>query len=225
MIKLVVFDMMGTTIHDGDSVNIAFQQTLFSRGIEIHPSIVNSVMGLPKPDAIRILLKGAGRPILDHDVESIHDDFTNRMKHFYANDPSVREIDGAEHVFEELRKAKIKVALNTGFFRPISDTLLKRLTWTVPEVIDAEITSDDVPRGRPYPDMIQNLMNRFDISDPMYVAKVGDTRADMEEGVNVGCRFVIGVTSGSYTKEQLSQYPHTHIVPSITSVPEIIFAS
>jgi len=222
MIELVVFDMAGTTIHDGDAVNTSFRATLSAVGIASDPAVVNTVMGLPKPEAIRILLTAAGKPINEDEVHAIHEDFTKRMSEYYATDPAVREIPGAADVFATLRRAGIKIALNTGFYRPIADVLLTRLGWHSPGVIDAVVTSDEVPRGRPHPDMILQLMKRLGIQDAARVAKVGDTKADLEEGANAGCGLVIGVTSGAYTREQLQAYPHSHILESVVEVVGLV---
>lgn len=223
MIELVVFDMAGTTVYDGDAVNACFRATLAASGIEVAPAVVKTVMGLPKPEAIRILLEQCGPacgvlPSVDL-ITAIHADFTNRMRHYYATDPAVREIPGATATFAALRRAGIKVALNTGFFRPIVEVLLGRLGWNSPGVIDADVTSDEVPRGRPFPDMIRHLMARLNISDARRVAKVGDTQADLEEGTNADCGLVIGVTTGSSSREQLQVYPHSYIVESIAEIP------
>jgi phosphonatase-like hydrolase len=226
MIELVVFDMAGTTVYDGDAVNASFRATLAAWGIEADAAVVNMVMGLPKPEAIRMLLEQCGRPSgvtpsADR-INAIHEDFTRRMRKYYATDPAVREIPGATDAFAALRRAGIKVALNTGFYRPIVQVLLARLGWTCPVVIDADVTSDEVPRGRPHPDMIRHLMARLDIPDARRVAKVGDTRADLEEGTNAGCGLVIGVTTGSFTREQLQACPHSYIVGSVAEVPTLL---
>jgi phosphonatase-like hydrolase len=222
MIELVVFDMAGTTVYDGDAVNRSFRAALAVAGVEVNAALVNAVMGLPKPEAIRRLLADAGRPATEQEVDVIHADFVTRMQHHYATDPSVREIPGAALTFAALRREGIKVALNTGFSRAVVEVLLARLNWTVPTVIDAVVASDEVPRGRPYPDMIQHLMKRLNISEASRVAKVGDTRADLEEGANAGCGLVIGVTSGSSTREQLQSFPHSHIFASVTEVSRLL---
>jgi phosphonatase-like hydrolase len=222
MIELVVFDMAGTTVFDGDAVNAAFRAALATGGIKAAPASVNAVMGLHKPEAIRILLKEVGRSFTDADVNVLHDDFVRRMCDYYATDPAVREISGAAAAFAALRRAGIKIALNTGFNRAIANVILTRLGWRPPQMVDAVVTSDEVPRGRPHPDMIQSLMVRFGIRDPKHVAKVGDTRADLEEGANAGCGLNIGVTSGSYTREQLQAYPHSHIVSSVEEVTSVV---
>src|SRR5580698_3875908 len=98
MIELVVFDMAGTTVHDGDAVNASFRAALAAAGVEVDPAVVNSVMGLHKPEAIRILLAGASRLFSEEEVLAIHDDFVRRMRGYYATDPSVREVPGAAAV-------------------------------------------------------------------------------------------------------------------------------
>jgi phosphonatase-like hydrolase len=226
MIELVVFDLAGTTVYDGDAVNASLRAALAARGVEVDPAAVNAVMGLPKPEAIRILLEQAGRArgvaASAEDVDAIHEDFTSRMRHYYATDPAVREVPGAGAAFAALRRGGIKVALNTGFFRPVAGVLLTRLGWTSPGVIDADVTSDEVPRGRPHPDMIRHLMKRLGVADARRVAKVGDTKADLEEGANAGCGLVIGVTTGSYSREQLLACPHSHIVGTVAEVPALL---
>ena len=222
MIELVVFDMAGTTVYDGDAVNESFRSALASFGIGADPAFVNTVMGLHKPEAIRILLDRAGRSPTPNEIDRIHEDFVRRMCNYYSTDSTVREIPGASAAFATLRHAGVKVALNTGFNRVVADVVLDRLGWSVPSDIDAYITSDEVPRGRPHPDMIQQLMRQLGIREPGMVAKVGDTRADLEEGANVECGLIIGVTTGSFTREQLSAYPHTHIVPSVADVADIV---
>lgn len=229
MIELAVFDLAGTTVYDGDGVSAAFQAALGTHGISADPAAVNAVMGLPKPEAIQILLEAFGRPIgvppSAAAIDAIHAEFTRRMCDYYATDPAVREIPGASATFATLRAAGLKVALNTGFFRPITDVLLTRLGWCVPAVVDAVVTSDEVPRGRPHPDMIRHLMAHFGLTDARRVAKIGDTRADLEEGTNAGCGLVIGVTTGSFTREQLLAYPHTYLLSSVAEVPAIILGN
>src|SRR5262249_15130210 len=94
-------------------------------------------------------------------------------------------------------------------------TLIDRLGWERDELIDASVTSDEVERGRPHPDMIQRLMRKLGITDPRRVAKVGDTPADLLEGKNAGCGLVVGVTQGSSAPEQLSRFPHDHLLRSV----------
>ena len=70
--------------------------------------------------------------------------------------------------------------------------------------------------------MIHQLMNLAGITDPQEVAKVGDTEVDIREGQNVGCKYVIAVTTGAFTRSELEPYHPTHIVDDIADVINII---
>jgi phosphoglycolate phosphatase-like HAD superfamily hydrolase len=65
-------------------------------------------------------------------------------------------------------------------------------------------------------------MARLGVRDALKVAKVGDTKADLEEGTNAGCGLVIGVTTGSCSRQQLQAWPHTHILESVAEVPALL---
>jgi phosphonatase-like hydrolase len=145
------------------------------------------------------------------------------MLDYYTNDPSVQPVAGAEEVFHTLRQQGVKVALDTGFDRSIVAAILKRLCWSE-TVIDASVSSDEVTQGRPNADMILRAMELTNVADPALVAKVGDTPSDLLEGTNAGCRYVIGVTAGSHTREELEQFPHTHLVSTVTDVPPILLS-
>jgi phosphonatase-like hydrolase len=222
-IQLVVFDMAGTTVNDEDAVNRCVRDALRSAGLEVSAVAVNRVMGLPKPLAISILIEENGRQAdLGPRLDAIHRDFVARSIAFYREDPSVREVNGASRLFDLLRKAGIRVALNTGFDRTITDVILARLGWSGDGRVDGTIASDEVARGRPHPDMIRELMRRSGVSQASRVVKVGDTPADLEEGMNAGCGLVIGVTSGSHSREELAGYPHTHLIESIRDLPALL---
>src|SRR5438876_10560599 len=112
-IELVVFDMAGTTVHDGDAVNRCLRDALEARGLEVSAEAVSAVMGLPKPETIRLLIeRSAARETLRDCRDAIHNDFVARMLRFYRSDPAVAEIPGTSETFRRLRSAGIRVALN-----------------------------------------------------------------------------------------------------------------
>jgi phosphonatase-like hydrolase len=222
-LQLAVFDMAGTTVVDRDGVNSCFRAALEEAGLRISATEVNAVMGLPKAEAVRRLIeRSALRDQLIDQVEPIHRAFVARMIRFYETDPDLCEFPGTSETFEVLHKGGVKVALNTGFSRNIAQVIIDRLGWARNGLIDASIASDEVTHGRPHPDMIKNLMKRLGVDDPLRVAKIGDTPVDLEEGKNAGCGWLIGVTSGSHTREQLQNSPHTHLIDSVADLPRAL---
>ena len=223
--SLVVFDMAGTTVRDKGNVAEAFIQAFQKQGINIPTAEVNKVMGWRKKDAIRLLLDKY-HPFsngMDNElIETIHDAFISNMISFYEQDEELQPLEKAEELFAKLKANNIKVALNTGFTRAITDVILKKLRWNEGAIIDFAIASDEVPEGRPHPYMIQELMQRSGITDAGKVVKVGDTEVDVQEGRNANCGLVISVTTGAYTKEQLQQYQPDHIIDHLSELPSLI---
>lgn len=220
-LELVVFDLAGTTVRDNRDVHKALQKAMFDNSVEISLDEANEVMGIPKPVAIEKLLlaKYLGkRPIDEAWINEIHQAFKSYMIDFYLNDSSVREKDGVSDLFKVLRKRGIQVGVDTGFDRAITRPLLERLEWEKKDLIDISITSDEVLRGRPYPDMIFKMMALTGVNNSSFVAKVGDTISDLEEGNAAGCKWVIGVTDGAFSRQQLSKGPHTHLVDDVCDV-------
>jgi phosphonatase-like hydrolase len=222
--ELVVFDMAGTTVLDGEgAVNRCLRESLDAIGIPVEADEINTVMGMPKPEAIRILLDARipDSGVVTDLAAKAYPDFLTCMLCYYQTDPSVAPVPGAEETFATLRAAGVRVALDTGFSRDIADTILERFGWVRDGKIDGSITSDEVARGRPHPDMIQALMARFGLTDASHVAKVGDTPSDLQQGTSAGCGWVVGVTQGSHTAAQLAPYPHTHLIPTVAELPTL----
>lgn len=222
--NLVVFDLAGTTIKDNQDVHRVLQNTLSKFGVSISLADANEVMGISKPVAIRMLLNKCYRDaslVTAGQIDEMHKQFIEEMIAFYEHDAEVGEKDDVSNTFAMLKEKNIKVFVDTGFDRLITDVILKRVAWKHHKLIDGSVTSDEVKRGRPYPDLIFKAMQLAGVDHPMKVAKVGDTSSDMEEGTSAGCQYVIGVTTGAFSREALMEYPHTHLVEHIAEVVNI----
>ena len=224
-IELVVFDIAGTTVADKGNINDVFRKAFLNAGIEnVEADDVDEVMGYRKKEAIEIIV-AKYKPGYENDamfIDAIHEDFTKQMVMYYETCEGLVPLPFAEKVFRELHTNKVKVALNTGFTRVITMPILKRLGWDNVPFIDEVICSDEVPEGRPHPYMIEKLMQKLNISNAEDVAKIGDTKVDIEEGKNAGCGIVVGVTTGAYTKEQLIKYQPDFIIDSLEILPSLI---
>jgi phosphonatase-like hydrolase len=226
-IRLIVLDMGGTTVHDGDAVNTCLRDALKCERVYVSRDEVNEVMGMPKPVAIRILVESKRKdevPAPQALIDVLYREFFERMLRHYRTDSAVRPMPYADELFRELRAKAVKVALDTGFSRPVADAILDRLGWTVGPLLDATVTSDEVARGRPFPDLIERAMELTGVTDPKAVAKVGDTPSDLQEGTAAGCGLVIGVTNGSHRHDQLAHWQHTHLISSLRELPALVLA-
>ncbi|MEN9202896.1 MAG: HAD hydrolase-like protein [Thermostichus sp. DG_1_6_bins_120] len=224
-IRLVVFDMAGTTVKDNNDVSKALIAAFAQVGIPVGMADTHSVMGYPKPVAVRLLLQKCQPEALRATpelVDKIHSLYLRSMIHFYQTDPGLQEAPGAAETFAALKRQGIRVALDTGFDRATAEVLLQRLGWLEQGLVDVSVTSDEVANGRPCPDLIFEAMRRAGVSQVSQVAKVGDTPADLQQGSRAGCRYVVGVTSGSHTAQELAKEPHTHLIEYLPQVLAIL---
>lgn len=222
-IKLVIFDMAGTTVYDNHYVSNVLCESLARHGYTVSREAADEVMGIAKPVAIQTLLEqfypatAAAAP-----VATIHQDFLQQMISFYTSSADIREIEGSSDVFRSLQAQGIKVGIDTGFSRDITDIIIKRLGWDKENLVDVSVASDEVVHGRPAPDMVFKAMELTGITDVKSVAKVGDTPVDIMEGNNAGCGMVIGVLSGIGTAEELSDAGAALLVASIADITGVV---
>jgi phosphonatase-like hydrolase len=224
-VKLVVFDIAGTTVKDDHNVSKAFQAALKKYDYEVPLDMINPLMGYEKNEAITKMLRlheTNQEKITVELVDAIHREFVMQMINFYKFEPGIEPLPNVEETFAILHKMGIQVGINTGFSRDIADTIVTRLQWREKGLIDYVVGSDEVQLGRPHPFMIQKMMLEGGINDPLEVVKVGDTEVDVREGQNAGCRYVIGVTTGIFTREELEAYHPTYIIDDIAQVIDII---
>ena len=203
MIKLVVFDMAGTTVDEDNVVYKTLRAAINAAGYQFSLEQVQEAgAGKEKSQAIRDVLALDGTLNSDEKIATIFEDFKRRLSGNYAA-LDVKEQPGASETFSKLRRHGIKVVLNTGYDRATAESLIQKIGWVVGTDIDGLVTASDVENGRPAPDMIHLAMRQTNIKSCQAVAKIGDSAIDIEEGQNAGCGMTFGVTTGAQTESQL----------------------
>ena len=212
-IRLVVSDMAGTTVKDSGEVARAFSAALADHGIEVSADQINAVRGASKREAIATLVA----PKYGADaarVEAVYASFKNQLQRVFTKE--AQPVAGAVETFQWLRGNHIKLVLNTGFDRDITEILLDALKWR--DMADAVICGDDVTQGRPAPYMIFRAMEAAGIASVHEVLNVGDTVSDLQAAHNAGVAVSVGVISGAHKRAQLEREPHTHLLNSVAQL-------
>jgi phosphonatase-like hydrolase len=216
-VRLVVFDLAGTTVDDGAQVAEAFTTALRPHGVTLGPDAIAGVRGTSKREAISRLLA----PGPDHEDRLIeaYSAFRRHLLAAYASTP-VTPVHNAIDLFRRLRRGGTRVALNTGFDRTITEAILDQVGWRR-ETVDAVICGDDVSAGRPAPYMIFRAMELTGITSVHGVMNVGDTVNDLWAGFHAGVHWNVGVLSGAHDEARLVAAPHTAILPSIATIESL----
>lgn len=221
-IAMVVFDMAGTTVDEGNVV----YRTLHKAIEKVCPSVsfedvLKLGAGKEKLQAIRETLSGSNISLNEATIQEIFKDFLGLLDLAYAN-LIVVPTNNTQRLFNELRTKDIKVVLNTGYNTVTAISLLNKLNWVKGVQYDLLVTSSDVSNNRPMPDMILYAMDKLNITDATKVIKVGDSTIDIEEGRNAGCKYNIGVTTGAHTKAQLESANPDYIFDNIYDLVSVL---
>jgi phosphonatase-like hydrolase len=222
-VELVVFDMAGTTIEDHGEVLSAFKSSLEKNHIQTSDDFLQKWRGASKKQVLRQCIEeqfGKDAPDNPKRIEKAFDDFRKFLEAIYTRD-GVRTIPGVAETFKWLRRHKIRIALTTGFYRKVADMILDRLSWKG-GIVDASICSDEVVLGRPAPYLIFRAMEATRVTSVQRVVNVGDTTLDLLSAVNAGVRGNVGVLTGTQTILHLGQVQHTHIIPSVAELSELL---
>ena len=115
--------------------------------------------------------------------------------------------------FDKIKNNGDLVCLNTSYPRDIATRLIYKLNLN--DGIDDYVCSDDVPRGRPYPYMINYLADKYNIENCFDVIKVGDTVIDIVEGKSAGTGEQIAVLTGADNRETLEKAQPTRIIETL----------
>ena len=228
-IQLVVFDMAGTTVRDENEVYNCFMQAAEKTGLTATDSQIVAMMGWSKKLVFQTLWAeqiGEEHPDYPAKVEDSYAQFKEALEKHYRTQP-VQPTLGCLNLFAWLKSQNIKIALNTGFYREVTDIILQRLGWdgglnshyigSEESIIQVSVTPSEIynNEGRPAPYMIQKVMYSLGVKDPQTVIVIGDTPADLEAGINAHCFWSLGVTNGTHTREQLENYPNHGLLDSL----------
>lgn len=216
--RVIVADMAGTTIRDPGVVERAVGRVIESINGEVSGAskeVLRNSRGASKIDMFRALV-GENRAATAH----------RQFQQLVLNDVENEELSampGATQALAGLRDSGCAIALVTGFSQEICDALIQRLGWS--GLVDLVLSSDDVSRGRPHPDLPLTAFLRLQGRDVADIAVVGDTANDLIAGTRSGAGIVAGVLTGAHDRDRLLAAPHTHLLADITEFAELAAAS
>jgi phosphonoacetaldehyde hydrolase len=200
-IKAVIFDWAGTIIDYGCiAPTQVFIEVFQKRGIEVTVGEARAPMGLAKKDHVRALTLLCS---VQRQWNSLYDCFPGEsdVDELYAElQPALAKIvrnysepiQGAIELIESLKSQGVKVGSTTGYVSEMMNNILP-LTTESGLLPNAVVNSSDVIAGRPAPWMIYRNCEELDVYPLSQMVKIGDTVADIQEGINAGM-WTIGLT-------------------------------
>lgn len=204
-VQAVVFDWAGTTVDYGCCAPAGvFVRVFRDHGLQVSVDEARGPMGVHKREHVRILLDldsvrrqfeaAHGRAPSADDVEAVYSDATRLQIACLADyaDP----IPGTLETVAWLRQRGVKIGSSTGYVTEMMEVLVPAAAAKGYRP-DVWVCASDVPTARPSPLMALLNLVRLDAGPVQACVKVGDTVADIEEGLNAGMWSVAVTLTGN----------------------------
>ena len=198
-LKCVVLDWAGTTVDFGSLAPARTLQKLVEAVHRAERGGNARAHGLPKRDHIRGILsmprvraawkEARGAEPDEADVLEMYERFIPLQ--FSCLDEYSGLIPGVPEVVAGFRARGLKIGSTTGYTRAMLDVLVEK-SASEGYSPDCSLTPEEVGAGRPHPFMIYETAVRLGVYPTAAIAKIGDTPADIHEGLNAGA-WSIGV--------------------------------
>ena len=200
-LRVVILDWAGTTMDYGCfAPTVVFMEVFRRKGVDITIEQAREPMGAHKKVHIGQIVSNEQvarnweqvhqRKPDGNDVEEMFRDFVPLQLKCLADYADL--IPGTLETVKEFRRRGLKVGSTTGYTGEMM-VLLQDEAAKRGYVPDSTVCATQVPAGRPHPWMcLQNAMN-LEAYPLEALVKVGDTGADIAEGLNAGM-WTIGVT-------------------------------
>ena len=188
----VVFDMDGVLVdteHLWDEVREALTEEWGGR---YTPEAQEAMMGMSSVEWSRYLHETVG---LREPPEVINAEVVRRMLARYEVD--LPAVPGAVESVTQIAEQGLRLALASSSNRELIDAVLRRLDLTA--LFDVTVSSEEVPRGKPAPDVYLEAARRLGV-EPARCAAVEDSASGIRAAHAAGMRVIA--------------YPNRHFPPA-----------
>jgi 2,3-diketo-5-methylthio-1-phosphopentane phosphatase/HAD superfamily hydrolase (TIGR01509 family) len=205
----IIFDLDGTLIEAYEAIYLGLREAFQQLGREIFPfsdikkylksDLEGTLTQFFSPEEV---IKGV--PIMRRKYEEVYLDKT----HF---------LDGAKEVLETLHSKGILMAVASNKYGRFSRGALRHLG--VSDCFKSVLGAGDVPRNKPFPDMIHAALREMGLP-PEDVVFVGDTLTDIDTGKQAGVD-VYALPTGFHSKTELLQGKPKRILKNLKELMHI----
>lgn len=205
-ISCVIMDWAGTAVDYGcfAPLNAFLKVFAEERGIDITYRQAREPMGLLKIDHIKAILsmpevnaRFQARYNRAWTMDDVNEMYQSFEKHLFASLSNfTTPLPGVLDTLQELRRQGIRIGSTTGYTQAMMDVVRPQAA-AKGYVVDNLVTPDGLPAGRPAPYMVYQNMIELAIPSVDQVVKVGDTIADIREGVNAKVCSIGIITGGN----------------------------
>jgi HAD superfamily hydrolase (TIGR01509 family) len=188
MIRAVVFDLDGVLLASEEVWDAVRERYVRDRGGRYDDEVQRAMMGMSAPEWSRYLHEEAGVP---DEPEAINRAVVDRMLEAYRGELPL--LPGADEAVRRTA-ATFPLALASSSNRVVFEAVLDLAGLT--DCFRATVSSEEVPRGKPAPDVYLEAARRLGVA-PERCAAVEDSHAGIRSAKSARMR-VIAIPNASY---------------------------
>jgi 2,3-diketo-5-methylthio-1-phosphopentane phosphatase/HAD superfamily hydrolase (TIGR01509 family) len=192
-IRGIIFDLDGTLIEAYEAIHIGLNEALRAYGKgDIPFKDLRSYLKADLEATLAVFFSPEEVPKVIPIMRKKYEEVYLAKTHF---------LDGAAEILEALHSNGILLGVASNKFGRFSRGALNHLG--VAHLFRAVIGAGDVPRNKPFPDMLHSVLKAMDLP-PENVVFVGDTLTDIETGKQAGVD-VYALPTGYDSKKELAR--------------------
>lgn len=205
----IIFDLDGTLIEAYEAIYLGLKEAFEHFGKEIFP--FSDLKKYLMPDLESTL----NQFFSPKDVLSTIPVMRKKYEEVYLG--KTHFLEGARETLETLHGKGIILGVASNKLGRFSRGALMHLG--VSDLFKSVLGAGDVPRNKPFPDMIHNALREMDIP-PEEVVFVGDTLTDIETGKQAGVD-VYALPTGFHSKLELSKAKPKRILKNLRELVQV----
>ena len=215
MSDAVVFDMDGVLIESEEIWDAVREAYVRERNGRYDADVQRAMMGMSSPEWSRYLHETAGVP---DEPETINADVVTRMLDAYRDHLPL--FDGAIDAVRRLAE-RFPLAVASSSNRPLIDTVLD--VAGLADAFRATVSSEEVERGKPAPDVYLEAARRLGIA-PEHCTAVEDSHSGIRSAKAAGMR-VIAIPNPSYPPDDDALRQADAVIASLDELTVELIAS
>lgn len=211
-VKAVIFDIDGTLLDSNAAHAESFAEAFGKYGKKVTSEDLICLIGMGADDILEKFLspeeiKKFGEDLKEYRKEIFLEKYLPRLEVF----PKVREL------FEKLKAEGFQTALASSASGEELEEYRSKLN--IQDFLDKETNADEAKNAKPEPDIFLAAFAKLKNVEKRNVLVIGDTIYDAEAAVKAGLK-IIGVESGGWTREALSEKGCAAVYPSVGAIFE-----
>jgi phosphoglycolate phosphatase len=218
-IKAVIFDLDGTLVNfniESQTIRAEVKSYLIRNGIP--PSILltnESIFEMLKK--VEIYLKNNNKP--QRTFNNIRDKALEIAGKFELEAAKTTSLfPGTIETLQALRERKLKIGLCTINSQKSTEYILKK--FKIKNLFDAIIPRDKVKQVKPHPEHLTAALKALNVTETEALI-IGDGITDMNCASDLNV-IAVGLTTGTATKEQLTEAGANYLITSIADLPPLL---